>query len=206
MPVPPVSKWTTLIAKHKAPDTAGGVTVSKALAAYWNSGASTPKTYMAAYMALETALGKYIGKVDKKKVKDYEAFEKSFLNDFIGQVHKDRTDTERGMATLSTYKAEIVKFMTMVQKLDKKKSTRTDLEKFKQGPARGLSAMASRARGLKPEEIQVLNAITNEVKKVDTVVDTMPATPTQTQLTGYVTSILTIAEDIRVLAKNGGII
>ncbi len=202
MPIPTQGEWTKVKKDFGVPD---GI-ATKAIDAYWKSGASTPKTYMAAYTALEKALVTYLQKLDKKKIKDYAGFEKLFLNKFIGQVHKERVDTERGMATLTTYQSEIVKFMSMVQKLDKKKSTRSDLEKFKQGPARGLSAMASRARGLNAEQVKVLNAITDEVKKVDKVVDGMVAKPTATQLTGYVTQILAIAEKIRVVAKDGKII
>jgi hypothetical protein len=202
MPIPTKSEWTKLKTKYGVSDGVAG----KAIDAYWSSGASTPKTYMAAYTALEKALVVYLQKVDKKKVKDYAGFEKEFLNKFVGQVHKERVDTERGMATLSTYKSEIVKFMSMVQKLDKKKSNRSDLEKFKQGPARGLSAMASRARGLDAEQVKVLNAITAEVKDVDKVVDGMPAKPTQTEIGTYVTKILATAEKIRVIAQKGGIV
>ena len=182
-----------------------GGAATKAIGAYWSSGASTPKTYMAAYTALETALVAYIGKVDKKKVKDYPGFEKDFLNKFIGQVHKERMDTERGMATLSTYKAEIAKFMSMVQKLNKDKSTKVDLEKFKQGPARGLSAMASRARGLEPEEVKTLEEITTHIKEVDKIVDTMVAAPDRPVLKKAVEDIVAIAQKIRVTAQKGQI-
>ncbi len=109
MAIPTVKEWTTAKTKYGAPDTAGGVTVSKAFAAYWASGANTPKKYLVAYTALEKALATYIGKIDKKKIKQYDAFEKEFLNGFIGKVHKERVDTERGMANLNTYKSEIVK-------------------------------------------------------------------------------------------------
>ena len=202
MPIPPLSEWNTLRNQHQAPD--NGVT--KALNAYWDSGASTPKTYMVAYTALEKALAAYITKVNKKKITDYPKFEKAFLDKFLGQVHKERVDTERGMARFATYQAEIAKFMTMVQKLDKKKSTRNDLAKFKSGPARGLSAMASQARGLTKEQLAVLNDITAEVKKVDTIVDTMPAQMTQVQVGQRVDQILTVAKNIAKLAKEGGIV
>jgi hypothetical protein len=205
MAIPTVKEWTTSKTKYGAPDTAGGVTVSKAFTAYWNSGANTPKKYLVAYTALEKALATYIGKVDKKKIKQYPDFEKEFLNGFIGKVHKERVDTERGMATLNTYKAEIVKYMAMVQKLDRKKAKAVDLERFKQGPVRGLSAMASRATGLTTEQAKVLADINLELKKIDYMVDHMGANPTQTQLNSWVLDIIKNADEIAKLAKAGGI-
>lgn len=203
--IPNVSKWKELTTHHGAPD--GGVT--KAMQAYWNSGANTPKTYLVAYTNLEKALAAYIGKVSKdaklkKKMTDYPTFEKTFLDKFVGAAHTNRLDTERGMAGVATYKAEVVKFMTMVQKLDKAKSTAVDLSRFKSGPARGLSAMASQARGLNTDQVKTVNAIRAEVQKVDTIVDRMPADANRNQLSGYVTQILAIAEEIRKLAKAGG--
>lgn len=205
MAIPTVKEWTTAKTKYGAPDTAGGVTVSKAFAAYWASGANTPKKYMVAYTALEKALAAYIGKVDKKKIKQYDAFEKEFLNGFIGKVHKERVDTERGMANLNTYKAEVVKYMTMVQKLDTTKTQAIDLERFKQGPVRGLSAMASRATGLTTEQATVLANIDLELKKVDYLVDHMGANPTPKQVSGWVKDIIKNAKAIATLAKAGGI-
>ena len=64
--------------------------------------------------------------------------------------------------------------------------------------------MASQARGLNTEQVKTVNAIRDEIKKVDAIVDKMPATATQTQINGYVTQILVIAEEIRTLAKAGG--
>jgi hypothetical protein len=201
--IPNVSKWKELYTLHKAPD--GGVT--KALQTYWNSGANTPKKYLVAYTALEKSLAAYISKAskDKKKIKDYPTFEKTFLDKYVGAAHKNRVDTERGMATIKTYQAELVKFMAMVQKFDKKKVTAVDLGKFKSGPARGLSAMASQARYLTPEQVKTVTAIRDEIKKVDAIVDKMPADATQKQLSDYVEQIIDIAEEIAKLAKAGAL-
>lgn len=201
--IPNVSKWKELYTKHGAPD--GGVT--KALQAYWNSNANTPQKYLVAYTALEKALAAYISKVskDKKKIKDYSTFEKTFLDKYVGAAHVNRRDTERGMAGVNTYKAEVVKFMAMVQKLSLTKATAEDLGRFKSGPARGLSAMASQARGLSTEQVKVASAIREEIKKVDAIVDKMPATATQAQRNGYVKQILVIAKNIAKLAKEGGL-
>jgi hypothetical protein len=203
--IPNVSKWKELYKLHGAPD--GGVT--KALESYWASGANTPKTYLVAYTNLEKALAAYITKVNKdaklkKKITEYATFEKTFLDKYLAAAHVNRADTERGMAGVATYKAEVVKFMAMVQKLSQTKATALDISRFKSGPARGLSAMASQARGLNAEQVKTVNAIRDEVKKVDGIVDKMPATTTQEQRNGYVTQILAIAEAIRKLAKAGG--
>jgi hypothetical protein len=203
--IPTVSKWTELAKLHKAPD--GGVT--KALQAYWASNANTPKKYLVAYTALEKALAAYISKMSKsyqKKIKDYPKFEKTFLDKYVGAAHKNRVDTERGMATIATYKAEIVKFMGAVQKLNKETVTALDLGRFKSGPARGLSAMASQARGLTEEQVKVVGKIRDEVKKVDTIVDKMPADATQKQLTGYAEQILQIAHNIADIVEDNNLL
>jgi hypothetical protein len=203
--IPNTSKWTALYTKHGAPD--GGVT--KAMNAYWASGANTPQKFLVAYGNLEKVMATYISKVskDKKlkaKITDYEKFEKTFLDTFLGVAHKNRLDTERGMAGIKNYKAELIKFMAMVQKLSPTKATALDLERFKQGPARGLSAMASQARGLTKEQLTVANAIRDEVKKVDTIVDTKPANATQKQINALVKQIITVAKNIREIAVDGG--
>lgn len=199
--IPNVSAWKALYTKHKAPD--GGVT--KALQAYWSSGANTPRKYLIAYTALEKALAAYIGKVSKSKksIKDYGTFEKTFLDKYVGAAHRNRLDTGRGMATIATYQAELVKFMAMVQKFNKDKVTADDLSRFKSGPARGLSAMASQARNLTPEQLKTLAEIRDEIKKVDAIVDNMPANASQKQLSGYVDQIVGIAEEIAKIAKAG---
>jgi len=204
--IPNISKWKELYTAHKAPD--GGVT--KALQAYWDSGANTPKKYLVAYTALEKALAAYISKVSKssstkKAIKDYEKFEKAFLEKYVGAAHTTRVDTERGMDTISTYKAELVKFMGMVQKFNKKKVTADDLSRCKSGPARGLSAMASQARNLTTEQLKTVTDIRDEIKKVDAIVDHMAADASQQVLSGYVDDIITIAKEIARLAKEGGI-
>jgi hypothetical protein len=46
--MPNTSKWIELYQAHGAPD--GGIT--KAMEAYWNSGANTPQKYLVQYTAL----------------------------------------------------------------------------------------------------------------------------------------------------------
>src|SRR4029079_3670804 len=104
---------------------------------------------------------------------------------------------------VKTYQAEIVKFMGMVQKLSPTKATAIDLEHFKQGPSRGLSAMASKVRGMTKEQLKVANDIRDELAKVDTIVDTKPANASQKQINGYVKQIMTIANTCRKIAKAG---
>ncbi len=202
--IPTLSAWKTFRTLHGAPDK----NVTKALTAYWNSGADTPKKHLASYTALEKELNTYITKLstsEKKKIKEYDKFQQAFLDKYLGMAHKNRADTERGMAGVATYKAEVVKFMAMVQKLDKNKTTAVDLGKFKSGPARGLSAMASQARGLNQQQATAANAIRDVIMGVDNIVDHMPAQPTKTQLSGYVTQITEIAEQVADLAEHAGL-
>jgi hypothetical protein len=205
--IPPTSKWKELSKKHGAPD--GGVT--KALDAYWNSGASTPQKYLVAYTNLEKALATYITKVDKdakgkKKITDYAGFQKLFLDEYLGVAHMNVQDTKRGMAGIQQLKEEIVKYMRAVQMLSLTKATAVDLGSFKSGPARGLGAMETRVRGLTVEQLNVARAIRAEVTKIDAIVDHMPPKTTQTQINGYVKQIIVISEAIRKIAKKGGML
>src|SRR4051812_16147302 len=109
--IPTLNTWKALALKHKAPDSG----VTKAMEVYWNSGANTPQKYLVAYTNLEKSLGAYLTKVHKdtklqKKMTDYAAFEKTFLDKYVAAAHKNRLDTERGMAGANTYKAEVVKY------------------------------------------------------------------------------------------------
>jgi hypothetical protein len=151
----------------------------------------------------------YISKLSKskssqKKIKDYSKFEKTFLDKFLGAAHVNRVDTQRAMAGAQVYKQEIIKFMSGVQQLNKKTATAIELGRFKSGPARGLSAMASKLRNLTEEQNTTVTAIRDEVKKVDTIVDGMKKTDGPKEHKAYVKQILAVAEEVRKLAKAGG--
>jgi hypothetical protein len=65
--------------------------------------------------------------------------------------------------------------------------------------------MASQARNLTTDQLATVNAIRDEIKKVDAIVDHMPADASQQVLSGYVDDIITIAKEIARLAKAGDI-
>jgi hypothetical protein len=206
MPIPLHKDWIAIKKKYGVADGAAkNIHVGKELDAYWNSGAKTPQAYNTALTKLETALNTYITSVDKKKVKQYDAFQKEFLDKFLGQAHKEKEDTKRAMADLKVYQAEIAKFMTMVQKLDANKSTKVDLDKFKSGPVRGMSAMSKGVRGLTQQQSKAVTEINGWLKMTEDAINNMKA-PTQTDIKEFVEATIKTAEKIHDEAKDGGLL
>ncbi len=206
MPIPTHKEWKTLKQKYGVADGAAkNVNVGKELDAYWSSGAKTPQAYNTALTKLETALNKYITTIDKKKVKQYDAFEKEFLDKFLGAAHKDKEDTKRAMADLKVYQAEIAKFMTMVQKFDADKLAKADVDRFKSGPVRGMSAMSKSVRGLTPDQMKGVTEINGWLKTIEDAVNAMKA-PTPKDLKDFVEATIKTAEKIKDVAKDSGLL
>jgi len=206
MAIPTHKEWIAVKKKFGVADKAGKNSVGKALDAYWKSNAKTPKEYQVALTKLEAELNKYITTIDKKKVKQYDAFQREFLNKYLGQAHKEKNDTMRAMATLKTYQAEIAKFMTAVQKLDPAKTKKVDIDRFKSGPVRGMTAMARSVRGLSTEQVKVLNDINGWLGTIDKAIDTMPNTVDRQGIKDCVLATRKTAEKIADLAEAGKII
>jgi hypothetical protein len=195
--IPKRSEWKTLKAKHQVADGAvSGINVGDALDKYWNSGATTAKEQLASLEALEIKLNNYMTKLDKKKVKlDYPGFEKEFLNKYLGEAHKLKEDAKRYNANVDLYKKELIKFFTAVQALDKKKTTKAELEKFKSGPVRGLSALGKNVRGADLTHIDSwLGTINDAIQK-------LPKDTTQKDIETFIDATLKTAEEIKKLAQ-----
>ena len=173
-----------------------GINVGDALDKYWNSGAKTPKEQMASLEILETKLNSYITKLDKKKVKkDYDDFQKVFLNKYLGEAHKMKEDAKRYNANVDIYKKELIKFFTAVQALDKVRSTKTDLDKFRSGPVRGLTALGKSVRGADVTEID------KWLGTIDAAVLKLHADVSRTDIATFIDASIKTAEEIKKLAK-----
>lgn len=194
MSIPKHKAWQDLKKKYGVGDGAvSGVNVGAELDRYWK--ANNAKEQMAALVSLEAKLNTYITKLDKKKVKQYPQFQKEFLNEYLGEAHHLKEDLKRYSATADIYRKELAKFFTAVQKLDKKKSTAADLQKFRSGPVRGLTAMGKQAQGVDTKEIDAwLGTINDAVQK-------LPSAPSAAELEAFVTATVKTAEKIAKIAR-----
>jgi hypothetical protein len=154
--IPTHAKWKTFKKECGVADGAvSGINVGKALDAYDNAvktGIQYAKANAEAAAKLEGVLATYIQKLDKKKVKDYAKFQKKFLDDYVGAAKAKAEDFKRYSADAETYKKELASFFSMVQRFPVNGTTDEDLQKFKSGPLRGLSAVGS---GLKDASIDL---------------------------------------------------
>jgi hypothetical protein len=199
MPIPTRKQWQDTKKKYGVPDGAvSGINLGQEIDKYWKS--NTAKEQAAALTVLETKLNTYITKIDKKKIKQYPAFEKDFLNNYLGQAHFMREDLKRYAANAEVYKKELMKFFTAVQKLDKQKSTEGDLQKFRSGPVRGLTAMGKNLKG------------GYDTRQIDGWLGTMDAAvlklnkPSQQQIAGFVDATIKTAGEIQKAAKAQGLL
>ncbi len=201
MGIPTRKQWQELKKKHSiSAGAVSGVEVGKAIDAYWNSGAKNAVQQGVSVGALEVVLAKYISKLDKKKVKDYPAFQKIFLDDYVGEAHKLKADAVRYNATKDVYKAELVKFFTAAQQLKVGKTTKNDLEKFKSGPLRGLSALGKNAAGVDPTKIdEWLGTVNDAIQK-------LKSEATRQELDDFVEATLKTVNEVRKLAKAQGLV
>lgn len=206
---PTTAMWKKLKEKYGVPDKAvKGVDVAKALDQYWTdmSGKRPPQMVPIAEEC-EQVLAKYISKFDKKKVRipEYDKFEKEFLDDFVGAMHEMADDFRRYTADIGLYAAELRKFFNSVTKLDPEKTTLNDLEAFKSGPQRGLTALAKSVKGIDPTEIdKLLGKINDTIDKMSAKNKTDPIP--QLLIDNFVAAIGAAAEKIAKIAKAQDII
>lgn len=192
--IPTRKDWQAMKKKYGVADGAvRGINVGEELDKY--NAATNLKERQVAVARLEQKLAAYIGKVDKKSVKQFPAFQKDFLDNYVGVAHFFGEDLKRYAADAETYKKELVKFFGAVQKLNKDTSTKADLEAFKSGPMRGLSALGSNARKVDPREIDAALAPVNKA------IDKLPDNPSPEALSRLVAGILQQAKAVQVAAK-----
>ncbi len=170
--IPTRAKWKALKKTHEVADGAvSGVDVGKALDTY-DAAAKTGIRFALANAdaaeKLEKTLATYISKLDKKKVKkDYAKFEKTFLDDYVGAARAKKEDFKRYSADADTFKKELTSFFTAIQHLAPNKTTDAELQKFKSGPLRGLSAVGS---GLRDANVD-LTAINKDAADIQKLID-----------------------------------
>ncbi len=194
--------WKALKKKYDVPDGAvKGIDLGKAIDKYWKDmEGKRPPQMVAVAQECEQVLANYIGKFDKKKVKEYAKFEKEFLDDFVGAMHEMADDFSRYTADIELYAAELRKFFASVTKLEVGNTTLNDLEGFKSGPQRGLTALAKSVKGIDPTEIdKLLGTINDTIDKMSAKNQTDPIP--QKLIDNFVSAIHAAAEKIAKIAK-----
>jgi hypothetical protein len=194
--VPKHSEWKAVKKKYTVADGATkGVSVGKELDRYWAGTGTTPAEQAKLLTPLYAKLNEYLTKIDKKKVKKYAEFEKDFLKNYLGAVNFLLDDIKRYKPSRDLYQKELHKFMAAVQAFDKSKITKNDLDDFRQGPVRGLSALGSQSRGVDSSEIDKhLGTLSTGIPKI-------PADASKEDLAKYVDNILKIANKVADLAE-----
>jgi hypothetical protein len=99
------------------------------------------------------------------------------------------------------YAKQLTAFFHAVQKLDKKKTTKSELDSFRQGPVRGLTAAGKSFKGgIDISDIDGLLA------PMDNAILKMSDQTTQTQIATFIDSTLKAAEVIGKKAKAKGLL
>ena len=207
---PKSKNWEALKKKYKIPNGAvKGIKMAKEIDAFHNaydnvSGPTASKKRVPIAEALENKMSAYITALSKNKkaIKLYDGFEKEFLKDYLGKIHFLKNDLKRYDADAKLYQAEIAKFFSAVHRLEanKAKVSKDDIEKFKSGPLRGLSALGKSVKNIDPREIDGwLGTINDGVQK-------LPASPTPTQLSDFVDITVKTADEVAKLARGLGLV
>ena len=195
-------EWKTFKTKYGVADGAAkGVDLGPELDSYWKI-VRAPKTVakqmFAAREHLEIVFSNYVKALDMKKVKDPK-FQQAFLDNYLGQIHKVNEDAKRYKASAATYKSELGKLATTVMGLKPATVTKDDLEKFKSGPVRGVSAMGKSLAGFDVHAIDaLLGQINNAVQK-------LPPNPDRETLKTFVANTVKVSKAIAQEAINAGL-
>lgn len=201
--IPTRKQWVEVKKKFGVPDGGvSGINVGAELEKYWKSigGSSGMKGQAAALALLEPKLAGYIQKLDKKKVKKYPEFQKKFLDEYVGQAHYMREELQRLDGSVQSYKKTLMLFFSATQKLDKKKTTKAELDKFRSGPVRGVTAAGKSFRG----GIDVSD-IDKWLGTIDAAVLKMDDKTTQNEIASFVDATIKTAEQVGKLAKQKGL-
>jgi hypothetical protein len=197
--IPTHKQWLAVKKEFGVADGAvRGVNVGAELDKYWKSigGASGAKGQAVALGALEIKLNQYATKVDKSKVKKFPAFQKKFLDEYVGQAHYMREELKRLDGSIESYRKQLTMFFTAVQKLDKKKTTKSDLDKFRSGPVRGVTAAGKTFKG----GIDV-SEIDDWLGTIDAAVLKLKDPPANGEISSFIDATIKTAQKVAKLAK-----
>ena len=196
----PKSKdWKDLKKLYGIPNGAvKGIEVGKALDEFHQaydsvSGLTASKKRVPIAQELENTLAAYLSKLQAKKstIKKYDAFEKVFLDKYVGRIHFLKEDLKRYSADSTLYTAELAKFFHDVHQLEPHRATvtRDDLHKFNSGPMRGLSALGKGVQKVDPREID------KALGPINKAIDALPATPDRETLDKLMGALLKAADE-----------
>ena len=201
--IPTRKQWQEVKKKFGVADGAvKGLNVGEELDKYWKAigTSSGMKGQVVALGALEPKLAAYIGKLDKSKVKKFAEFQKKFLDEFVGQAHYMAQELKRLDGSAQAYKKQLTLFFGSVQHLDKAKTTTSDLDTFRQGPVRGVTAAGKTFRG----GIDVSD-IDGWLGTIDKAVLKMSDKTTQQEIATFIEATMKTAKQIGKAAKEKGL-
>src|SRR5258708_14731973 len=195
--IPARKDWVVFKKKYGVSDAASSkIKLGEALDAYFKTPAHTLKEQTALLEALETKLNTYITTIDKKKVKKYGEFEKRYLDTSLHVAHLKKEDAKRYNASAAVYKTELSKFFTAVQALSPKMNVKgeatthlkDELEKFRSGPVRGVTAVGKSVKAVDVRPIDTL------LGHIDAGVLALPKTPTDAEIHAFIAATLKTTE------------
>jgi hypothetical protein len=194
--VPTRNQWNKLKKTHGIPDGAvKGVNLGQELdkvdkAAKGNNSAA----YAQCVQQYMTVANSYITKLDQKKVKNFGAFQKVFLDDYLGEPHTMLEGLKLQADGKKLYMTQLQKFFQAVQKLDAN-SKPEDIQRFAQF-ARGLSSVALRTKGAVDPK-----AINAQLTRIDAAKGKVGANATPQQVQQFITLSRDVANEVRKAAK-----
>lgn len=198
--------WKEFKKKYKVPDgVVKNVHLGKAIDAYWANAKQSMKpkdirANIAECEKLEKIFVDYISKFPKDKVKDYNAFSKAFLDNFGNVARALKEDWKRYVADAAVYTKELLHYFSMVQKLAKGKTTIKELEQFKSGPMRGLSAVGSSLQGYD------LSGINTPLGPINMTIDGYRGNATREQIDDTIDEIFTATLAVKKAATELGLV
>jgi hypothetical protein len=138
--------WVSQKKKYGVPDGAvKGINIGDLLDKYNNGTTVAARTTAAA--ALEKGAATYIAKIDKKQVKQYDAFEKVFVNEVVHPAHAQVKRMQLAADGKALYQSTLQKWFQAVQVLDPKKSGKKDLQSFVRY-SRGVTSVGVRVKAV----------------------------------------------------------
>jgi hypothetical protein len=198
--LPKHAEWKKLKKDYGVADGAvKSVNVGKELDKYYAGTGTTLADQKKLLEPLGAKLNEYITKLDKKKVKKYDPFQKIFLDKYLAPVHMALEDIKRYKPNQELYTKELVKFFSVTQKLDPLVTTKDDLDKYRSGMVRGLAAMGSQVRGVDTSKIDTI------VKNISDTINTMPKDISRRGIADFIETTIEDAEEIEKLAKKLGL-
>jgi inhibitor of KinA sporulation pathway (predicted exonuclease) len=187
--------WVKKKKEYNVPDGAvRGINIGELLEKYSN-GKTIPERAASA-AKLEKAAAAYITKIDKKKVKNFAAFEKVFLDEIVHPAHAQVQRSKLAADGKALYQVTLQKWFAAVQALDPAKAKAIDLQAFVKY-SRGVSSAGLRTNGA--VDTKAINDIMKNIDELNDNTDYKNLTPDDAAV--FIGVVKKVANGVRVAAK-----